>query len=153
MKSIDALRRRLANLLPGQQEEINQTRHNAKLLEIAVEALEFRSEALSSTGFELGDKIGREYARQKSALEGKTRQRQATDELLMRHLETAYSAFLLHKGVQKKSSPGREARRLAWQSTHENCEKIAGRPMKLESLKKRLRPYLTGSILGRNGRS
>jgi len=153
MKSIDLLRRRLADLLPGQQEEINQTRQTANLLEIAVEALEFRSDALFSTASESGNKVGREYTRQKSASEGKTRQKQMTDELLMRHLETAYSGFLLHKGVQKKSSPGREARRLAWQSTHENCEKITGRPMKLESLKKRLRPYLTGSILGKNGRS
>ena len=153
MKSIDALRRRLADLLPGQQEEINQARHNAKLLEIAVEALEFRSDTLFSTGSELGRNVGREYTRQKSASEGKTRQKQMTDELLMQHLEKSYLGFLQFESAQKGNSPDREARRLAWQYVYQNCEKIAGRPMKLESLKKRLRPYLTGSILGKNGRS
>ena len=142
MKSIDLLRRRLADLLPGQREEINQTRQTANLLEIAVEALEFRSDTLFSTGSELGQKIGGELNRQKLALKGKANQKRDVDAQLTSQFDKAYQGFLVHERVQKSDSPEREARRLAWESTHQKCVEIVGRPMKLASLKKRLRPYL-----------
>ena len=86
MKSIDLLRRRLADLLPGQQEEINQTRQTANLLEIAVEALEFRSDTLFSTGSGLGKKVGREYSRQAAVTRAKAeRKREIDQKLVDRH--------------------------------------------------------------------
>ena len=90
MKSIDLLRRRLADLLPGQQEEINQTRQTAKLLEIAVDALEFRSDTLFSTGSGLGKKGGREYIRQAEVKKAKAARKREIDQKLVDLLEEAY---------------------------------------------------------------
>jgi hypothetical protein len=141
MESIDSLRRRLADLVPGQANRIGQTRSMRQLLRIAIEHLEVRSDMLASTGFGLGQKVGTELHRQKRAAKGKAEHKRDVDLALIGKFETAYQGFLSHREVKKSASPQREAKRMAWQYTQQEFEKIVGRSIKLESLKKRLRPY------------
>ena len=153
MKSIDLLRRRLADLLPGQQEEINQTRQTANLLEIAVEALEFRSDTLFSTGSELGRKVGVEVKRQELATKSKRERKREIDQRLVNLLKEAYSTYQKHERVVIHKWPEQEARKLAWEEALQRYERITGKSITLKSLKKRLGPLLKGSELTKKRRS
>ena len=153
MKPIDALRRQLANLLPGQQEEINQTKQTTKLLEIAVDALEFRSDTLFSTGSGLGKKVGREYIRQAEVKKAKAARRREIDQKLVDLLEEAYSTYQKHQRVVIEKSPEQEARKLAWEVALQRYERITGKSITLKSLKRRLGPLLKGSELTKKRRS
>jgi hypothetical protein len=153
MKPIDALRRRLANLLPGQQEEINQTRQAAKLLEIAVDALEFRSDTLFSTGSGLGKKVGREYSRQAAVTRAKAERKREIDQKLVDLLEEAYSTWQEREIVAKHKWPKQEARRRAWEQARQFFEKTTGRSITLRGLKNRLQPLLKGAELLEKHRS
>ena len=153
MKSIDALRRQLADLLPGQQEEINQTRQTANLLEIAVEALEFRSDTLFSTGSELGKKVGREYTRQAAVKRAKAEREREIDQRLVNLLKEAYSAWQKREIVTNHKWPKKEARRRTWEEAHQFFERTTGRSITLRGLKNRLRPLLKGAELLEKHRS
>ena len=153
MKPIGVLRRRLANLLPGQQEEINQTTQTANLLEIAVEALEFRSDTLFSTGSELGKKVGREYTRQAAVKRAKADRKREIDQKLVDLLEEAYSTWQEREIVVKNKWPKQEARRRAWEQARQVFEKTTGRSITLRGLKNRLRPLLKASELLEKHRS
>ena len=153
MKSIDLLRRRLADLLPGQQEEINQTRQTANLLEIAVEALEFRSDTLFSTGSGLGKKVGREYTRQAAVKRAKAEREREIDQRLVNLLKEAYSTWQKREIVIKHKWPKQEARRRTWEEAHQFFERTTGRSITLRGLKNRLRPLLKGAELLEKHRS
>ncbi len=153
MKSIDLLRRRLADLLPGQREEINQTRQTANLLEIAVEALEFRSDTLFSTGSELGRNVGREYSRQAEVKKAKAARKREIDQKLVDLLEEANSTWQEREIVAKHKWPKKEARRRAWEQARQLFEKTTGKSITLKSLKRRLGPLLKGSELTKKRRS
>ena len=153
MKSIDLLRRRLADLLPGQQEEINQTRQTANLLEIAVEALEFRSDTLFSTGSELGKKVGGEYPRQAAVKRAKAEREREIDQRLVNLLKEAYSTYQKHERVVIHKWPEQEARKLAWEEALQRYERITGKSITLKSLKRRLGPLLKVSELTKKRRS
>ncbi len=115
MKSLPTLRQRLSDLLPGDEEIIFKTRSTKILLEIAVNALEFRSDVLSRTGFELGRHVGREYKRQGRASSGKAQCKHEIDLKMMDGLEEAYVSYQKHERVTKGVNPKQKARETAWE--------------------------------------
>lgn len=145
MKSLPTLRRRLADLLPGDEERLARTRTANGLLEIAVEALEFRSDSLSRTGFALGAKIGSEIRRKESAAKGKAEHNRALTTHLAARFEQAYQGFQVHENVLKDATPEKKAKEMAWQQMQVEYQRLTGKPIKIASLKDRLRRSLKGA--------
>ena len=139
MTTLPQLKRRLKDLLPVQDTEITKARSAIKLLEIATDALEFHSNTLFRTGFELGKKVHVDHKRKENAPKARATRNTAINRELISHFKTAVEGFKKHQNVIRDPNPEKQAAQMAWRSTQDRFQRLTGKPIKMESLKKRLR--------------
>ncbi len=141
-KTLSQVRNQLKDLLPGDHSRITKARTSRDLLDITVEALEFRSNTLANTGFELGKKVHIELKRKQNAPKGRIKKSQHLNQELAAHFKRSLKGFKRHESVIQAPHPDLVAERLAWKSARDKYRNLTGKEIKEESLKKRLRAVL-----------
>ena len=141
-QSLQNIRQRLEDLLPGESDQIVSAKSAKELLLIAINELEFRSNTLATTGFELGKKVHVENKIKANAPKGRVEKNNSINRELVAHFKKAHEGFMKHKNVASSPNPSQKATGMAWRSTQERFQRITGKTIKEESLKKRLRKDL-----------